>query len=254
MNLESYEKTFSTNDKIDHEAVKKHIAKLEELDQYLPRLQSFILVQNTVSQRYDYVCDNYEALLGYKKKDLMEQGMPYHFSKIHKDDVPNWLQILDDLMVFTMNEVPQAERIKCVYYWNYRLKNKKGTYVNIQVHQTPLYFDSKGKPILGFSQNTIMGSTKKQPMVGVCKKMNAHNEYETLYYKNYSKNLLSERLSNREIDVVRLLSQGYTTKQISSKLNISVHTTSTHRKNILSKLNFKTSMEIVNYCNENHLF
>ncbi|WP_209400791.1 LuxR C-terminal-related transcriptional regulator [Pseudozobellia sp. WGM2] len=254
MNLESYERTFSTNDKIDHLAVKKHIRKLEELDQYLPKLQSFILVQNTVTQKYDYVCDNYETLLGYEKKEVREQGMPYHFSKIHPQDVPNWLKILDDLMVYTMNNVPQKERVKCVYYWNYRLKNKQGIYVNIQVHQTPLYFDSKGKPILGFSQNTIMGNTKRQPMVGVCKKLNANNEYETLFYKNYSKSLIIDNLSNRELDIVRLLSKGHTTKEISNKLNISTHTTATHRKNILSKLNFKNSLEIVNYCNENHLF
>ncbi|SDM15329.1 response regulator transcription factor [Kriegella aquimaris] len=254
MNLESYERTFSTNDKIDHDAVKKHIKKLEELDQYLPKLQSFILVQNTVSQRYEYICENYEPLLGYSKEDALNKGMSFHFSKIHSEDVPDWLKILDDLMLFTMNNVSQSERSKCVYYWNYRLKNAKGLYVNIQVHQTPWCFDKKGKPILGFSQNTIFGNSKRQPMIGVCKKLNASNEYETLFYKNYSETLLIDNLSNRELDIVRLLAKGNTTKEISSKLNISIHTTATHRKNILSKLRFNSSMEIVNYCNENHLF
>ncbi|CAM3403538.1 LuxR C-terminal-related transcriptional regulator [Zobellia roscoffensis] len=254
LNLESYARTFSTDATIDHTAVEKHIKKLEELDRYLPKMQSYILVQNTVDQRYEYICENYEKLLGYKKKDALEKGMSFHFSNIHPEDVPNWLLILDDLMTFTMGNVPTAERIHCVYSWNYRLKNKKGKYVNIQVHQTPLYFDSKGKPILGFSQNTVMGNVKKQPMVGVCKKLNHQNEYETLFYKNYSESLLIDCLSNREFDIVRLLAKGHTTKEISDKLNISTHTTATHRKNILSKLKFKSSIEIVNYCNQNHLF
>ncbi len=254
MNLESYERTFSTNDKINHGAVKKHIEKLAELDQYLPRLQSFILVQNTLSKKYEYVCDNYEPLLGYKKQDAIDNGMVFHFSKIHPEDVPNWLKTLDDLMDFTLNKVAKSERVQCVYSWNYRIKNKYEEYVNIQVHQTPLYFDKKGKPILGYSQNTILANRKKQPMIGVCKKLNGNNEYETLYYNNYSETLLIDCLTNRELDVVRLMAKGNTTKEISSKLSISTHTTATHRKNILSKMHFSSSTEIINYCNENNLF
>ncbi|MGS0525561.1 hypothetical protein ACU8V7_10520 [Zobellia nedashkovskayae] len=48
LNLESYARTFSTDATIDHVAVEKHIKKLEELDRYLPKMQSYILVQNTV--------------------------------------------------------------------------------------------------------------------------------------------------------------------------------------------------------------
>ncbi|MEO9892595.1 LuxR C-terminal-related transcriptional regulator [Aurantibacter sp.] len=254
MNLESYEKTFSTNATIDYTAVDKHIKKLAELDQYLPKLQSYILVQNTVDQKYEYICENYEKLLGYKKSDVVENGMSFHFSKIHPEDVPIWLKILDDLMIHTMNKVEKKDRVNCVYSWNYRLKNSKNKYVNIQVHQTPLYFDKKGKPILGYSQNVILGNVKKQPMVGVCKKLNANDEYETLFYKNYSESLLIDCLTNREFDVVRLLAKGHSTKEISTRLNISIHTTATHRKNILSKLKFNSSSEIINYCNQNQIF
>lgn len=254
MNLESFEKTFSTLAIIDPGTVKRHIEKLAELDRYLPKSQSFILVQNTSSQTYEYVCDNYESLLGYKKKDILEEGMVFNMSKIHPEDLPNWLKILDDLMIFTLKNVDQSERINCVYSWNYRLRNAKGNYLNVQVHQTPLYFDKEGKPIVGYSRSTIMGNIKKQPMIGICKKLNNNNEYETLYYKNYSEKLLIDNLSNREIDIVRLLAKGCTTKEISSKLNISIHTTATHRKNILAKLKFNSSIEIVNYCNRNNLF
>ncbi|MBM1105429.1 PAS domain-containing protein [Aurantibacter crassamenti] len=254
MDLEFYANIFSTDHKVEKAVLKKHIEKLEELDQYLPRLQSFIMVQDTVNQTFEYVCDNYEKLLGYNKQEVVEQGMAFHFTKIHPEDIPNWMKILNDLMQYTMTHVNQDDRINCVYYWNYRLKNAKSEYVNIQVHQTPLFFDEQGKPILGYSQNTILGNSKKQPMIGVCKKLNSNNEYETLFYKNYSEALLIDNLSNRELDIVRLLAKGNTTKEISTKLNISIHTTATHRKNILSKLKFNSSSEIINYCNENHLF
>ena len=194
MNLESFEKTFSTIAEIDQGKVKKHIQKLAELDQYLPKLQTFILVQNTSSQTYEFVCDNYEALMGYKKEDILKEGMKFNMTKTHPEDFSTWLILIDDLMKHTMKYVAVSERINCVYYWNYRTKHANGKYLNVQVHQTPLYFDEMGKPIIGYSQTTVLGNTKRQPIIGICKKLNDKKEFETLYYKNYSEKLLIDNI------------------------------------------------------------
>ena len=153
-----------------------------------------------------------------------------------------------------MTHVPAEERHKCVYNWTYRIKTKKGIFLNIQECLTPIYFDDTIKPLVGFSQSTVIDNVKQQPQIGVCKKLNSNSEYETLYYKNYSKNILLDKLSKRELDVVRLLSQGLSTKEISFRLNISDSTTSTHRKNILAKLHFSSTIEIINYCSINQVF
>ncbi len=50
----------------------------------------------------------------------------------------------------------------------------------------------------------------------------------------------NKELSGREIDVLRLVSQGVTNKEIADKLNISLNTVLTHRKNITAKLGIKT--------------
>ncbi len=47
-------------------------------------------------------------------------------------------------------------------------------------------------------------------------------------------------LSLREIDVLKLVAQGCINKEIADKLNISLNTVLTHRKNITSKLGIKT--------------
>lgn len=44
------------------------------------------------------------------------------------------------------------------------------------------------------------------------------------------------RLSNREMEVVRLVKNGLTTKEIADQLNISFYTAETHRKNIKLKI------------------
>jgi len=47
-------------------------------------------------------------------------------------------------------------------------------------------------------------------------------------------------LSTREIDVLQLIVKGSTNKEVADKLNISLNTVLTHRKNITTKLGIKT--------------
>jgi len=52
-------------------------------------------------------------------------------------------------------------------------------------------------------------------------------------------------LTKREIDIISLLSKGMTNREMASELNISIHTVETHRKNLMKKLNLKTSAQLV---------
>jgi len=51
---------------------------------------------------------------------------------------------------------------------------------------------------------------------------------------------LQDILSDREIDVLKLLATGMANKEIADKLNISINTVITHRKNISQKTGIKT--------------
>lgn len=50
----------------------------------------------------------------------------------------------------------------------------------------------------------------------------------------------AEELSKRETDVLILLVKGLSNKEIADKLNISIHTVISHRKNITEKIGVKT--------------
>jgi len=54
-------------------------------------------------------------------------------------------------------------------------------------------------------------------------------------------------LSNREIEIVKLIAEGLTTKDIASKLHLSFFTVATHRKNIFRKLQIRNSPELILY-------
>ncbi len=59
-----------------------------------------------------------------------------------------------------------------------------------------------------------------------------------------------EELTPRELDVMRLIVQGHTNRQIADRLNLSIRTVETHRSNLMSKLNLRSRVELVRYAAE----
>jgi len=64
---------------------------------------------------------------------------------------------------------------------------------------------------------------------------------------------MKEPLTRREMEILKLICDGFSSKDISEKLFISINTVETHRKRILLKLNAKNSVGIVKYALENHI-
>ncbi|MHB8338392.1 MAG: LuxR C-terminal-related transcriptional regulator [Ignavibacteriaceae bacterium] len=54
-------------------------------------------------------------------------------------------------------------------------------------------------------------------------------------------------LSEREIEIIKLIAEKYSNQEISRVLFISIHTVYTHRKNIMKKLKLKSPVELILY-------
>lgn len=65
--------------------------------------------------------------------------------------------------------------------------------------------------------------------------------------------IAGERLTSREREVVQLLAEGKSSKEVASALNISAKTAETHRANIMRKLDFHSVGEIVRYAVRNQM-
>jgi DNA-binding NarL/FixJ family response regulator len=61
------------------------------------------------------------------------------------------------------------------------------------------------------------------------------------------------RLSAREREIVQLLAEGNTNKEVASRLNISVKTVETHRSHIMQKLNLNSVSDLVRYAIRNKM-
>ncbi len=64
---------------------------------------------------------------------------------------------------------------------------------------------------------------------------------------------IRERLTSREREIVQLLAEGKSSKEVASSLCISVKTAETHRANIMRKLQLHTVTELVRYAVRNQI-
>ncbi len=62
-----------------------------------------------------------------------------------------------------------------------------------------------------------------------------------------------EILSDRELDVMKMIASGKTVSEIATELSLSVNTISTYRARVLEKMNLKTNSELTYYVISNNL-
>lgn len=71
--------------------------------------------------------------------------------------------------------------------------------------------------------------------------------------RGHRRSVEKETLTKREKQVVQLLAEGKSTKEVASLLNLSVKTAETHRSNIMSKLGLHSVSELVLYAVRNSI-
>jgi DNA-binding NarL/FixJ family response regulator len=65
--------------------------------------------------------------------------------------------------------------------------------------------------------------------------------------------LINKRLTSREREIVQLLAEGKSSKEVASSLGISIKTAETHRANIMRKLDLHSVSELVRYAVRNQI-
>ena len=67
--------------------------------------------------------------------------------------------------------------------------------------------------------------------------------------QNLLKNISNKekQLTNKEIELMRFISDGFSSKEIAKKINCSVNTVNVHKFNMKIKLNIKSNSELFRY-------
>jgi DNA-binding CsgD family transcriptional regulator len=126
------------------------------------------------------------------------------------------------------------------------VKNGAGEYIRIIEQQQALELDKKGNFWLALS--TVDISPDQELTSGVRSRIFNFRKGELVDFPFTTGNETNGKiLSKREREILKLVKEGFPSKEIAEKLFISVHTTNTHRQRILEKLNVANSYEAIQY-------
>lgn len=122
-----------------------------------------------------------------------------------------------------------------------RVKNRTGNYMQVANSTQVLHTSPRGKIWIILCCYDL--SPVSPDMEGIMPRIVNNSSGEIIHVEAHERRSLI--LSEREKEILLLIKAGKLSKEIADLLNISIHTVSRHRQNILEKLSVDNSMEAV---------
>jgi DNA-binding CsgD family transcriptional regulator len=210
---------------------------------------SFFYLFDFVHMRYLYVSESITDLMGgYTAVDWIQNGPDWVLSLVYPEDVCRLKKLHKALFDFYYT-LPREERKEYKYIWEFRLTRKDGQVIWLMQQGAFIEIDADGRPMVTF--DTISDTThfKKDNSMTLTMFKRPESPRLKLYFPIYG----DQSFTKREVELIRLLSEGLSSKEIAERLFISSHTVDTHRRNILKKSGFKDSNKMIVYARENGL-
>ncbi|MBB1287359.1 response regulator transcription factor [Flavisolibacter sp. BT320] len=205
------------------------------------------------TKKYLYVEESCFDLLGFKASYFLETGLEEYLNRWHKDD----FQVMNSKVFPTnlafLNTLPKDKFKEYVFSYNYRFQNAIGNYTTVLQR-----FSYIPNPIVSLPQGVvgvifdITHFKRDKTIVSTIEKLRftEQGKVTELISKNTYPITDIERpqlLSKREIEIVKLIGRGLSSKQIAAEKGLSIYTVNNHRKNILAKTASRSSAELINY-------
>jgi DNA-binding NarL/FixJ family response regulator len=155
--------------------------------------------------------------------------------------------ILMDINMTPISGFEATERIRKV--------SPASKIIGVSMHSQPAY--AKKMLQIG-ARGYVTKNSSKEEMIKAILEVHNGNKYICDEIKNNISELVLEEnkdtpnvnaLTEREIQIINLIKEGFSSKEIASQLNISLKTVEVHRHNILKKLKLKNSASLVNFIN-----
>jgi DNA-binding CsgD family transcriptional regulator len=219
------------------------------LDKHLSVLQTFATIGNSGIGVFDiskremvFFSANYGQLLGYFPSEFKEPWQQFFDSKLHPEDK---LKLSSNgiatLKIF--NNFSNEDKFKHKLINEYRMLNAQNKYTRLIEQFQVLELDKKGQIwlMVGF----VDISPHQEEYEGIKSQLFNFKTGQMVSFDITPK--VEFELTKREVEVLKLVKDGFLSKEISSKLAISVHTVNTHRQRFLEKLGADNSFEAVKF-------
>lgn len=227
---------------LDYSILDKHKKNLQILSEVS---NSGIGVFDVSKKQTLFYSSNFGESLGYQAHDYEDSGQQFFENKIHDDDKRDLG--FSFVAVFKLfDDFTSEEKLNHKLIYEYRMLNIHNQYVRLVKQYQVLELDKTGKVWLILSIVDI--SPDQEEFNGSRSQLLNFRTGEIIHLEAPTK--VRFELTKREMEILKMVKEGYLSKEISDKLAISVHTVNTHRQRFLEKLGANNSFEAIMFASK----
>jgi DNA-binding CsgD family transcriptional regulator len=203
---------------------------------------SYFFLLDLITKKYIYVSSSVKKILSYSAEDFMNGSSDFSLKLCHPKDVTILKNLQKRLYAyFYATEIHERHKLK--FTFNIRMRRSDGSYMHILQQTVFIKISKKGDPLVDFSTVTDITPFKKDKHhTLVVHKLTENGEDEEVYKEEFVN--YDFAFTRRQLEIITLISQGLTTKEIAAKLFLSIDTVKNHRKNILKMTGSKNIVEV----------
>lgn len=214
-------------------------------EQHRPHIESLSRVNNScvfaslLHIKYLFISPNFKNLVGLEVDETMNPENDLLEAYIHPDDLPVLLNLQKRTFDYVF-KLPAGERTDYKHIFEFRVRGISGKYIRVTCQYQALETED---PVLLFGGVDI--SPDQEPKAPVKFRLVNFKTGDIIHIPIVDNPAIS--LTKREKEVLRLADGGWTSREISEKLFISIHTVNRHRQNILEKMDVASLPAAISY-------
>lgn len=215
------------------------------LDIVLNAGPSLTIVMDMRTSRFVYVSKNFIQMLGYPSEEVLAKGLQLILSLIHPDDIKEYMEVTKVVWEFLM-ALPASQRKYYKTSVDFRIRNKEEVHKRVLQQNTALQTDKGGNIVLLLMVISDISHLKKETGISAAIVSTKHDGF--LVWDGSDTQLKSQiAFSRRELEIIKFLAEGFSSREVAERLNVSEFTVSTHRRNMLKKTRLSNTRALVRF-------
>ena len=220
--------------------------KYQILDKKENSLPCVMYLLDYKREKFIYLSSEIYDLIGYTSNNLIENSYQLYLDYFHTEDKNEFKgPIFENLIGYIKSQTKKT--IKNIQFSiNYRIQNKHGDYVKILDQFVILEVDSDKNPLLILGILSDITSHKNDNKMVLT--INQRNPDLNFQSKKQMTKVFSKKptFTARQKQIIELINNGSSSKEIAVKLDLSIHTVNAHRRKLLDKFDCKNTSELLN--------
>jgi DNA-binding CsgD family transcriptional regulator len=244
--LELIDGTLPEKVRSDYTSGPSGIFGTKEFNSLFEAAPGIVCIYNFHSKQYEFFSKNVTSILGYDPEDYLKGGLAFGMSTFHEAHAKIFSSKVLPLMLENINIHANAGELKNVSLdYSFKVRTKDGKYLWFLQQMNFIETDEHGYPFLSVLFMINIDSVKTDNYITF--KVSKKDEMET-FQPIFSQSFVVDEeflLSDRELEILQLLSEGKSSAEIAELLFISKHTVNTHRQNMLEKTSTRNTIELL---------